>query len=101
MTSNLHKFPSPDPWEQEPAPWHREENDALGMVEIPANRLWGAQTERSRLAFPVGIERFRFGRTVIRSFGILKKCAALANADLQEIPRANADLIVRAAQEVI
>jgi fumarate hydratase, class II len=79
----------------------RIEEDALGHVEVPADRLWGAQTERSHENFPIGVGRYRWDRPVIRALGILKKCAALANAELGTLPRAKVDLIIRAAQEVI
>jgi fumarate hydratase class II len=79
----------------------RVEHDSLGEVQVPSDRLWGAQTERSRHNFPIGVERFRWGRSVIRAFGILKKCAALANAELHQLSPEKADSIVRAAQEVI
>ena len=79
----------------------RVEEDALGDVEVPANHLWGAQTQRSHMNFTIGVERFRWGRPVIRAFGILKKCAALANGELGQLPKEKVDLIVRAAQEVI
>jgi fumarate hydratase class II len=79
----------------------RIEEDALGEVSVPAERLWGAQTERSRHNFPIGVERYRWGRPVIRALGILKKCAALANAELGQLPREKTDLIARAAQEVV
>jgi fumarate hydratase class II len=79
----------------------RIEKDSLGEVQVPAAHLWGAQTQRSIQYFQIGVERFRWGRTVIRAFGILKKAAALANAELGQLPRDKADLIVRAAQEVI
>src|SRR5713101_745125 len=79
----------------------RIEEDALGEVEVPAEHLWGAQTQRSHLNFPIGVERFRWGRPVIRAVGILKKCAALANGELGQLPGEKVDLIVRAAQEVI
>src|SRR5579862_9628956 len=79
----------------------RIEEDALGSVEVPADHLWGAQTERSHRNFPIGVNRFRWGRPVIRALGILKKCAALANGELGQLPREKVDLIVRAAQEVI
>lgn len=84
-----------------PANEFRIEEDALGNVQVPANRLWGAQTQRSHVNFPIGVERFRWGRPVIRALGILKKCAALANGELGELPKEKVDLIVRAAQEVI
>jgi fumarate hydratase class II len=79
----------------------RIEHDSLGDIEVPADRLWGAQTERSRHNFPIGVDRFRWGRPVIRALGILKKCAALANAELGELSPGKRDAIVRAAQEVI
>jgi fumarate hydratase, class II len=79
----------------------RMEKDALGEVAVPADHLWGAQTERSRHNFPIGIDRYRWGRPVIRALGILKKCAALANGELGQLPREKVDLIVRAAEEVI
>jgi len=79
----------------------RTEEDALGNVEVPIEHLWGAQTQRSHLNFPIGVERFRWGRPVIRALGILKKCAALANGELGQLPKKKVDLIVRAAQEVI
>ncbi|MGE0095319.1 MAG: class II fumarate hydratase [Alphaproteobacteria bacterium] len=79
----------------------RIEEDALGDVKVPADHLWGAQTERSRENFPIGIPRFRWGRPVIRALGILKKCAASANGELGQLPKEKVDLIVRAAQEVI
>jgi fumarate hydratase class II len=79
----------------------RIEEDALGNVEVPADHLWGAQTQRSHVNFPIGVDRYRWGRPVIRALGILKKCAALANGELGQLPREKVDLIVRAAQEVI
>jgi fumarate hydratase class II len=79
----------------------RIEEDALGNVEVPADHLWGAQTQRSHLNFPIGVECYHWGRPVIRALGILKKCAALANGELGQLPREKVDLIVKAAQEVI
>jgi fumarate hydratase class II len=79
----------------------RVEEDALGHVEVPAEHLWGAQTERSRQNFPIGRERYRWDRPVIRALGILKKCAALANAELGQLAQDKVDLIVRAAQDVV
>src|SRR5712671_4448221 len=79
----------------------RVEEDALGNVEVPREHLWGAQTERSRNNFPIGVERYRWGRPVIRALGILKKCAALANEELRQLPHEKVALIARAAQEVI
>jgi fumarate hydratase, class II len=79
----------------------RIEKDALGEVRVPAGHLWGAQTERSRLNFVIGVERHRWSRPVVRAFGLVKKCAALANLKLKQLPKDKVDLIVRAAQEVI
>jgi fumarate hydratase, class II len=79
----------------------RIERDSLGEVKVPADKLWGAQTERSQENFPIGVERFRTGRPVVRAFGILKKAAALANGELGELPQEKVDLIVRAAEELI
>ncbi|HWI19184.1 MAG TPA: class II fumarate hydratase [Vicinamibacterales bacterium] len=80
---------------------YRTEHDALGPVEVPVDRLWGAQTERSRHFFAIGVPRFVWTRPVIRALGLLKKCAALANGELGAISRERADLIARAADEVI
>jgi fumarate hydratase, class II len=85
----------------EQAKTFRIEEDALGDVEVPSHRLWGAQTQRSLLNFAIGVERFRWSRPVIRALGILKRCAALANGELGQLPKEKVDLIVRAAQEVI
>jgi fumarate hydratase, class II len=82
-------------------PGTRIEEDALGNVEVPASHMWGAQTQRSHLNFPIGVDRFHWGRPVIRALGILKKCAALANGELGQLPKKKVDLIVQAAQEVI
>jgi fumarate hydratase, class II len=79
----------------------RIEVDGLGDVAVPENRLWGAQTQRCLLNFPIGVARFRWGRPVIRALGMVKKCAALANADLGQLTREKAGLIIQASQEVI
>jgi len=79
----------------------RIERDAFGDVRVSAERLWGAQTQRSVENFPIGVDRFRFGKAVIRAFGLVKQCAARANLKLGELPADRAELIARAAQEVI
>ena len=79
----------------------RLERDSLGDVSVPAHHLWGAQTQRSLTYFPIGVARFGWGRPVIRALGILKKCAAIANGTLGQLPAGKVDLIVAAAQEVI
>ena len=79
----------------------RVEKDSMGEIRVAADRYWGAQTERSRNNFPIGVERFRFTRAIIRALGVLKKGAAQANGDLGQLPADKVDLIVRAADEVI
>ena len=78
----------------------RIERDSLGLVQVPAERYWGAQTQRAIEHFPIGADRFRWGRPVIRALGILKLAAARANEELGRLPHDDAELIVRAAQEV-
>ena len=73
----------------------------MGGVEVPADRLWGAQTERSRHFFAIGVPRFVWPRRVIRALGLLKKGAAIANASLGTLSSERAELIRRAADEVI
>ncbi len=79
----------------------RIETDSMGVVEVAADRYWGAQTQRSLHHFPIGTDRFRWQRPMIRAFGLLKKAAARANAELGELPADIAALIERAAEEVI
>ncbi|MDW8217567.1 MAG: class II fumarate hydratase [Acidobacteriota bacterium] len=80
---------------------YRIEKDTMGEIQVEASRYWGAQTQRSIQNFPIGVERFKMPRSIIRAMGILKKSAALANAELGELSREKADLIVQAAEEVI
>ena len=79
----------------------RTESDSMGEVRVPADRYWGAQTERSRDNFRIGVERFQWGRSVKRALGILKKSAALANGEIGQLPADTVRLIVQAADEVI
>jgi fumarate hydratase class II len=80
---------------------YRIDKDSLGEVRVPADVLWGAQTQRSIENFPIGRDRFVWGRRVIRALGLMKKAAALANAELGQLPPDKAELIARAADEVI
>jgi fumarate hydratase class II len=77
----------------------RTEHDTMGPVEVPADRYWGAQTARSLANFRIGTERMP--REMIRALGILKKAAALTNAELGVLLQEVSELIVRAADEVI
>ncbi|SON53596.1 Fumarate hydratase class II [Hartmannibacter diazotrophicus] len=79
----------------------REESDTMGTIAVPASRYWGAQTQRSIGNFPIGRDRFVWGRPIVRSLGILKRAAAEANAELGELPQDIAALIVKAADEVV
>ena len=73
----------------------------MGAIDVPADRYWGAQTQRSIHNFPIGVARFCWQRPMIRALGVLKKAAAQANAELDELPADVAALIVTAAGEVI
>ena len=77
----------------------RVETDSMGSIEVPADRYWGAQTQRSLHHFSIGDDRMPL--EVIRAFGVLKKAAAQVNAEDGALDRDLADLIVRAADEVI
>ncbi|WP_313716892.1 class II fumarate hydratase [Arsenicicoccus bolidensis] len=79
----------------------RTERDSMGTVEVAEDRYWGAQTQRSLGNFDIGRDTFVWGSPMIRALGILKKSAALANAELDQLPQDVADLVVRAADEVI
>ncbi len=78
---------------------YRIETDTMGEVKVPADKYYGAQTARSLMNFKIGNERFP--RELIRAFGILKKAAALTNKELGTLSAEKADLIVKAADEVI
>jgi fumarate hydratase class II len=77
----------------------RTERDSLGEMQVPADALYGAQTQRAVENFP--ISGIRFPRRFIHALGTIKKAAALANAELGELDREVADAIVRVADEVI
>lgn len=77
----------------------RTERDSMGEIQVPAERLWGAQTQRSIQNFKIGGDRFP--REMIRALGVLKKSAALANQELGLLPAEKAQFIVSAANEVI
>lgn len=77
----------------------RTETDSMGSIDVPAEKYYGAQTARSIINFKIGGEHFP--REFIRAFGILKKACALVNAELGLLAPEKADLIVKAADEVI
>jgi fumarate hydratase, class II len=80
-------------------PATRTETDTFGPIEVPANQYWGAQTQRSLGNFKIGGERMPL--PLIKALGIVKKCAAKANATLGELDAKLAETIIAAAQEVI
>jgi fumarate hydratase class II len=70
----------------------------MGPIEVPADRYWGAQTERSLVHFPIGEDTMP--RPLLRAIGILKEASALTNAELGKLDEKLAGLIVQAAREV-
>ena len=77
----------------------RTETDSMGQIEVPSDRYWGAQTQRSLENFPIGDERMP--REIIRALGILKKACAQANVALGVLDPDVGALIVAAAEEVV
>jgi fumarate hydratase class II len=77
----------------------RTETDSMGPIEVPADRYWGAQTQRSLHHFSIGADRVP--TPVIRGMAILKKAAARTNRELGKLSDDRAELIVRAADEII
>jgi fumarate hydratase, class II len=77
----------------------RVETDSFGPIEVPADRYWGAQTERSRQNFRIGTDRMPIA--IVHALGIVKLAAAQTNFELELIDQRRADAIMRAAREVI
>lgn len=77
----------------------RIEKDTMGDVQVPATALWGAQTQRSTENFKIGGDRFP--REMIKALGVLKKAAAMTNAELGLLDSKKAEFIIKAADEVI
>lgn len=78
---------------------YRIEKDTLGEVKVPADKLWAAQTQRSKENFKIGEERMPM--EIVKAFAMLKKGAALANKKLGKLEEAKADAIVQSADEII
>jgi len=76
----------------------RTESDTMGTIEVPADRLWGAQTQRSRQNFRIGGERIPL--PIVHALGTIKRAAALTNARLGLLDQKLADAIATAASEV-
>ncbi len=80
-------------------PKYRTETDSFGPIEVPADRYWGAQTQRSLQNFRIGADRMP--PPVVRAFGIVKKAAAIVNGEFGMLDGKLIDAITRAADEVI
>ena len=78
---------------------YRREFDSMGDVDVPANRYWGAQTQRSLVHFSIGDDKMP--KEVYHAYGFVKKACALVNAAEGRLPKWKADAIVRAADETI
>ena len=78
----------------------RIEKDTMGEVQVPADKYWAAQTERSRNNFKIGPEA-SMPHEIIEAFGYLKKAAAYANHDLGVLPVEKRDLIAQACDEIL
>ena len=81
------------------SPATRSETDSFGPIEVPADRYWGAQTERSRRNFRIGHDRMPM--PIIRALGMVKLAAAETNRELGLLDQRRARAIIRAAREVI
>jgi len=77
----------------------RTEKDTMGPVQIPADKYWGAQTERSRNNFKIGGQKMPI--EVIHAFAILKKAAAQTNFDLKVLPKEKCDIICKVCDEIL
>ncbi|WP_330744382.1 class II fumarate hydratase [Chryseobacterium sp. CP-77] len=79
---------------------YRIEKDTMGEVQVPADKLWGAQTERSRNNFKIGPEG-SMPHEIIEAFSYLKKAAAYANTDLGVLPVEKRDMIAKVCDEIL
>ncbi|MAY85040.1 MAG: fumarate hydratase, class II [Flavobacteriales bacterium] len=79
----------------------RIEKDTLGEVKVPADKYWGAQTERSRNNFKIGDEKQQMPIEIIRGFAYLKKAAAFTNAELGVLADEKRDLIGKVCDEIL
>ncbi len=82
---------------------YRIEHDSMGEVKVPADKYWGAQTERSHENFPIGVGIETMPKEIVHAFGILKKAAAQANHELkpEKMTAEKLTVIEQAADEVI
>ena len=78
----------------------RTEKDTMGTVQVPADRYWGAQTQRSIENFQIAQDINKMPREIIRAFAVLKKAAALTNFDAGVLPKEKCDLIGKVCDEI-
>ena len=78
---------------------YRIERDSMGEMQVPADRYWAAQTQRSYQNFKIGIEKMP--TEIVHAFGILKKGAAIANFNLGKLDEERKNVICQAADDVI
>ena len=79
---------------------YRIEKDSMGNIEVPAEKYWGAQTQRSKENFRIGPDA-SMPIEIIRAFAILKKAAALTNSELGVLPQEKGDLIAKVCDEIL
>ena len=77
----------------------RTETDSFGPLEVPAEKYWGAQTQRSILNFPIGWEKQPV--SIVRALGVIKQACAQANLELGKLDEERANAIIQAASEVV
>ena len=77
----------------------RTETDSFGPLDVPADKYWGAQTQRSIMNFPIGWEKQPVA--IVRALGVIKKACAQANIELGKLDTERGNAIVEAAGEVI
>jgi fumarate hydratase class II len=111
MTTNQHGRPTATGTEYDTAPkvldlpvglsetGNRRETDSMGAIDVPADRYWGAQTQRSLIHFSIGDDRMP--KAVYHAYGYVKKAAAIVNGREGRLPPWQAELIARVADEVI
>ena len=78
---------------------YRIEKDTMGEVQVPADKYWGAQTQRSKDNFKIGDGRMPI--EIVKAFGYLKKAAAATNLELGVLPKEKADLVMKVCDEII
>lgn len=79
----------------------RIEKDTMGQIKVPADKYWGAQTQRSKENFKIGGERMKMPEEIIIAFAYLKKAAALTNKDLGVLPEDKARIIATVCDEIL